>query len=26
MHYSHYCCPTGGYGYGFHGRNTFVLI
>ncbi|GIN43441.1 uncharacterized protein (TIGR01732 family) [Bacillus licheniformis] len=26
VHYSHYCCPTGGYGYGFHGRNTFVLI
>ncbi|KAA6451773.1 YjcZ family sporulation protein [Bacillus swezeyi] len=26
MHHSHYCCPVGGYGYGFQGRSTFVLI
>ncbi|MCF7618166.1 YjcZ family sporulation protein [Bacillus sonorensis] len=25
-HYPHHCCDYGGYGYGFYGRSTFVLI
>ncbi|MDA1475366.1 YjcZ family sporulation protein [Bacillus changyiensis] len=26
MHYPQYCSPYGGYGYGYPGRSTFVLI